>query len=198
MSVFDPYIQNGLGVRSAVAQKAYHDAQAQSGLQNAVAYQNALHGLAQADPYRNAGGLGLGLQLSSREGHMTLPNAGTGVITETPKGHRTPEEIQAQLEARYAEMEAEAERMAKAALTACSTCRWRHGAFCKQPLVTGVKPKAILTVDAWKPKGDEAYLCGPEKALWEPKLTRWQKFMEWMHRMIDRLEAPLALTSGKG
>lgn len=111
--------------------------------------------------------------------------------------HRTPEEIQAQLEARYAEMEAEAERMAKAALTACSACRWGDRGWCKNPLVIGIKQNASLNAD-YNGKTQHAVLCGREKALWEPKLTRWQKFIEWLHRVIDRLEAPLALTGGKG
>lgn len=173
MNVFNPYIQNGLGVRSAAAQKAYHDEQAQSGLQNAVAYQNALHGLVNAHTF------------GQREGRMTLPNAGKVVITETPGSDRTPEQIREQLEARYAEMEAEAERIAKAELTACNACRWSNGHFCRQPLVMGVAQKTVYVWDSPTFRhglDDTSRLCGSEKALWEeiePKLNLWQRFVNW-------------------
>jgi len=97
---------------------------------------------------------------------------------EAPK-ERTPEEVREQLEARYAEMEAEAERKAKAALTACSLCRWSDGAWCRNPLVIGIDAKPTLNVDRTK---YDASLCGPEKALWElpePKRTIWQRFIDW-------------------
>lgn len=110
--------------------------------------------------------------------------------------HRTPEEIQAQLEARYMELEREAQKPER--LYPCSSCRWHEipGKYdrCYNPLVAGFEIGSYTFTDSTNAKR----LCGPEKALWEPKLTRWQRFMEWMHRVIDRLEAPLALTGGKG
>ena len=101
---------------------------------------------------------------------------------------RTPEEIQAQLEARYAEMEVEAERLRIHALTACSACRWADGAWCKQPFVIGIKQELTANVDR-HPGGLRNSICGPEKALWEPIPTRWQRFVEWLHRVIQKLEA---------
>lgn len=104
-----------------------------------------------------------------------------------PSQNRTPEEIQAQLEARYAEMEAEAERLRAQALTACSACRWGKGSFCKQPLVIGIEQEPTVNVDR-HPEGRRNSICGPEKALWEPIPTRWQRFMEWLAKVIERME----------
>lgn len=105
---------------------------------------------------------------------------------------RTPEEIQAQLEARYAEMEAEAERLRIHALMACSACRWAEKGsnmpYCYQPLITGLDVKRAdrFAFDVFQ--RDYNALCGPEKALWEPIPTRWQRFTEWLARIIERLE----------
>lgn len=163
VAALGPYIRSGQGACSGAAQQAYHNAVMQHQLANQRAFN---------DIYRPA--------------NIAQPKP-SNVTPIRPL--RTPEEIQAQLEARYAEMEAEAERLRIHALTACSACRWGQSMFCEQPLVMGVKRKRILTMDSWKPQGkEEAYLCGPEKALWEPIPTRWQRFMEWLAKIIEHLE----------
>ena len=137
-----------------------------SGLANAMAQAHAQNQLANQAAFHN--------------GLAQLQNA-YPQLRETPEPtkERTPEEIQAQLEARYAQMEVEAERKAKAALTACSLCRWSDGAWCRNPLVIGIDAKPTLNVDRTK---YDAQLCGPEKALWEeiePKRNLWQRFIDW-------------------
>jgi len=142
----------GLSPRSGLAQSMLQ-AHAQNQLANQAAFQNNLAQLQNAYPQMHA--------------------------TPEPTKERTPEEIREQLEARYAEMEAEAERKAKASLTACSACRWSDGAWCKNPLVIGIEQKASLNAD-YGPLHSK--LCGPEKALWEepePKRNLWQRFVDW-------------------
>ena len=139
-------------------------------LQNAAAYQNSLQGLANSDPYRN---------ITKAQSKPKQPEL------------RTPEQIQEQLEARYAEMVEEAKLKEKAALTACSICRWSDGAWCRNPLVIGIEQKSELIAD----RGElHAKLCGPEKALFEPKRTRWQRFVDWF---LEPWMEDLALTDKK-
>jgi hypothetical protein len=93
---------------------------------------------------------------------------------------RTPEEIMAQLEARYAELERQAQ--SPEMTMPCKDCRWMHGRqempYCRQPLVQGFSGREKRAVDGgWL--GTDATLCGPEKALWEPRLSWWQRFVEW-------------------
>jgi len=158
-----PYIGVGLGVNSGVAQAA---------LQNAANYQN---GLSSAyDPARQLAAMAM--------------NATPKPTNVTPiRSERTPEEIQAQLEARYAEMQAEAERMKRDALTACSACRWNAPSdHCQSALIKGfgIAPPSVdrqfrlfrgLSLSNWPATA----LCGPEKALWEPRLAWWQKLWNW-------------------
>ena len=91
--------------------------------------------------------------------------------------HRTPEQIREQLEARLAEMEREAVKPEK--MLPCSACRWVDGAWCKQPLVIGLECSPDLN---WDRHHDTkaAKLCGPEKALWEPRRTILQRIADWM------------------
>lgn len=101
---------------------------------------------------------------------------------------RTPEEIQAQLEARYAEMEAEA--ASPAVRFPCKTCKWREKYtwdYCAQPLIMGIKGKPVSLMGDFEGSRTTA-LCGPEKALWEPIPTRWQRFTEWLAKVIERAE----------
>lgn len=129
----------------------------------------------------------------------------------TPRGHRTPEQIREQLEARMAELEREA-ASAKVAKP-CDTCRWKTDGFkCQQPLIIGFDVKSLPNVqwqlaaltheggklsDNWP----SVRLCGLEKALWEPKPEArpkppyLQRFMEWLARIIERIEGN---THGKG
>jgi hypothetical protein len=109
-------------------------------------------------------------------------------------GHRTDEQIQADLEARYAEMEAEAERQRHdpSLLYPCVTCKWRKGSWCENPLVIGIKREDTLhrDCDIVAGLGGDHYkntLCGPEKALWapiSPKPSLWQRFLAWLERLL--------------
>lgn len=157
----------GLSPRSGLAQSMLQ-AHAQNQLANQAAFRNDLAQLQNAYPQMHA-------------------------TPEVPQ-ERTPEEIREQLEARYAEMEAEAERKAKAALTACSACRWSNGAWCRQPLVIGIEQKLTLNTDRY---AGDASLCGPEKALWEevePKRNLWQRFVDWF---LEPWRDDLAQTNAK-
>lgn len=109
-----------------------------------------------------------------------LQNAAYRPKPQATLAQRTPEQIMEQLEARYAEMKREAENPKM--MFPCKTCRWVYGSEnfprCTQPLVVGFSREKKSAMD-----GDwiipDATLCGPEKALWEPKLTRWQKLRDW-------------------
>ena len=96
---------------------------------------------------------------------------------------RTQEEIFAQLEARYAELKAEANSPARK--WPCDTCRWTikgAGVRCDNALIKGFGPPA-WSFDYAKDREGGNLLCGPEKALWEPKEpkpTLWQRIIEWM------------------
>lgn len=37
----------------------------------------------------------------------------------------------------------------------------------------------------------KAKLCGPEKALWEPKLSRWEKIFDWVEEKCNYVLAYL-------
>ena len=111
----------------------------------------------------------------------------------TPRGHRTPEQIREQLEARMAELEREAQK--PECLYPCVSCRWHKNPAlydrCYQPLVVGFDRDGYVFTHSI----DAVRLCGTEKALWEPKQPYWQRFTEWLSRMIERFESN---THGKG
>jgi len=179
----------GLAGSARTAQRACLQAQQQSALQNAAAYQNALQGLVQYQPTKY-----VGIEFDVEPCHTQAINP-SNVTPKTSRGHRTPEQIREQLEARYAEMEAEAERKTKDALTACSVCRWANGAWCRNPLVIGIEQTLTLNTDRY---AGDASLCGPEKALWElpePKRNLWQRFIDWF---LEPWRDNLAQTNGKG
>ena len=94
-----------------------------------------------------------------------------------PGKERTPDEIKAQLEARLAEMEAEANSPRWVA--PCEQCKWRYASFCINPFVIGLERKNTLHWDYSK-EHHRNTLCGPEKALWEPRPTLWQRFIAWL------------------
>lgn len=106
-------------------------------------------------------------------------------------GHRTPAQITAQLEARYAEMQ-EIYNSPQMQFP-CSTCRWSVGGWrCSQPLIKGFDSEDPPAVD-WQLKQfwgrpnlsdnwPTVRLCGIEKALWEPvppKLGLFGRFWAW-------------------
>lgn len=96
--------------------------------------------------------------------------------------HRTQAEIIAQLEARYAEMEAEANSPAK--LYPCKTCRFASGPWCRNALITGIGNKDVTHNDEYA--GYANSLCGPEKALWEPRPpSLWRRFMNWIAALFE-------------
>ncbi len=100
---------------------------------------------------------------------------------------RTPEEIQEQLEARLAELEQEAQRPER--LYPCASCRWAEKGtrrpYCYQPLITGLEGKSARRWAYDALQADYNVLCGPEKALWEPKRTWWQRILD---RIIQSIQ----------
>lgn len=211
------YVGNGLGVNSGSAQRAYQAAHQNALAQNQLLMQQAgMTNMPQPKPSnvmpirRLSNGRNVcpvcaishETTVAARSccaGKQAKPKKKASRTNVTPiRPLRTPQEIQAQLEARYAEMEAEAERLRIHALTACGSCRWSKGAWCNQPLVIGIKQDLVLNMDRY-PQG-AGNICGPEKALWEPIPTRWQRFMEWLAKVIERMEGspPLATRHRKG
>ena len=98
--------------------------------------------------------------------------------------YRTTEQIAAQIEARKAEIEAEAQTPAYR--FPCRTCKWqlqtlgspsfpslRH---CSEPLVVGLDYPRPLDLSI-------PPLCGPERALWQPKLS-WQQRLLRLSRIV--------------
>ena len=96
-----------------------------------------------------------------------------------PYKMRTREEILAQLEARFAQMEAEAAKPER--IHPCERGKWhRDGLFepfdaCAQPLVMGVDglPRYLLSATEF------GGLCGPERALWEQRKPWWRRLVDW-------------------
>lgn len=100
--------------------------------------------------------------------------------------HRTQEKIIAQCEARYAELEREAASPHKQ--RPCKTCRFRaHPIFehCTHPLIVGFG-EPDWCYDKNRDRGfnlsNRGNLCGPEKALWEPKPTLSQRIINWFFK----------------
>lgn len=95
---------------------------------------------------------------------------------------RTQAEILAQCEARYAQLEAQYEEMKRKSERSCATCRFGSGLGdaqkCREPLVVGFDKRGFKW--AWDCNDfsqHQSALCGPEKALWQPKLKWWQKLI---------------------
>jgi hypothetical protein len=96
---------------------------------------------------------------------------------------RTPEQITASLEARYAQLRAEAERRKRdpEINMPCTTCRWHQVQYmnelCLEPLTKGFGSGHILK--SWgSPRPN--HLCGREKALWEPRRSIIQRVIDWL------------------
>lgn len=122
---------------------------------------------------------------------------------EQPSGERTQEQIIADCEAAYAELLADIERKRtaedaariEAAKPKCAGCRWHKptypGATCHQPLVKGVGAAPEAYDGGYWGRQGKAKLCGPEKALWEPKLRWWEKIFDWAEEKCNYLLARL-------
>jgi hypothetical protein len=118
-----------------------------------------------------------------------------GNVHPIRSGGRTQEQVIAQLEARYAEMEAEAASRAADPehLYPCDTCRWGdhfETAWCHHPLVKGFGDRFYMGMDH-NGLAAKRYppLCGPEKALWELKAPpqraiRWVVTRPWLFVLI--------------
>lgn len=101
---------------------------------------------------------------------------------------RTQEQIVADCERRMKELQEEAERRANDPnLTRpCNTCRWHswrweyleEGPQCSEPLIKGFSSGPIDMGMGKKPNRIPP-LCGPEKALWIPVPTRFERIIEW-------------------
>lgn len=109
-------------------------------------------------------------------------------------GHRTPAQITAQLEARYAEMQAEADRLDQDPEThfPCQNCRWYSDyriistfeMWCSEPLVKGFGVKHLM--GRYGKITNRPALCGPEKALWQRRGLRGRLERLWL-RLTDYL-----------
>lgn len=124
-------------------------------------------------------------------------------VAPASRTERSQAEIIADCEAAYAELLADIERKRaaeeaariEAAKPRCVGCRWHKptylGVTCHHPLVKGVgaAPEAY-DADYWGRNG-KAKLCGPEKALWEPKLRWWEKIFDWVEEKCNYLLAYL-------
>jgi len=103
---------------------------------------------------------------------------------------RTQEEILAQCEARYRELERRAEAIKKLeAQPKCVDCRWAKSEYlghsCNQPLIKGFDERGPACFDSASYGKHRTALCGPEKALWEPKLSLPQRLWDWLVEIIS-------------
>ena len=82
--------------------------------------------------------------------------------------YRSPETMNALHQQRLNELEA----LTKKART-CLTCRYREMWCCNHPLIKGFDRQGPWHMDDWAcdKEGIVMRLCGPERALWTPKLT---------------------------
>jgi len=97
-----------------------------------------------------------------------------------PYKMRNREEILAELEWRFAQMEAEAAKPERT--HPCERCKWYHeGLFtpfvtCSQPLVMGINGRPVHRLDA----AMAGAICGPERALWEQRKPWWRRLVDWL------------------
>ena len=100
---------------------------------------------------------------------IRLPRMPMPVASFKPKPLRpvrSEEQIQAELDARLAEIERQGQEHRHQ--VKCRDCRWARGIYCANPLVKGHgAAKAQFST--------EADICGPEKALWQEKLPLWER-----------------------
>lgn len=103
---------------------------------------------------------------------------------------RTQEEILAQCEARYCELERRAEVIKKLEeQPKCVDCRWAEsrylGHICNQPLIKGFDERGPCCFDRESYSNHRTALCGPEKALWEPKRSMPERAWDWLVKIIS-------------
>lgn len=94
---------------------------------------------------------------------------------------RSQEKIIQQCESRFKEIEQEAEKPER--LYPCKTCKFGSGSGthqkCHEPLIVGFKEDGYVW--AWDCKDGShlsARLCGPEKALWQPREQKKSLFKD--------------------
>jgi len=137
-------------------------------------------------------------------GMQTLQNAiDRAAVASAAGGERTQEQIIADCEAAYAELLADIERRRaaeeaariEAAKPRCVGCRWHKPAYlngyCHQPLVKGVGGAPDAYDSPYWGRQGKAKLCGPERALWEPKLRWWEKIFDWVEEKCNYVLAYL-------
>ncbi len=100
---------------------------------------------------------------------------------------RTREQIISDCEAAYQRLKEEAE--SKVITNPCYECDHSIlGVWCDHPLVKGFGEQPFLGMEE-ELQPSNASLCGPEKALWEPRRSFLQRLFEW----ITRSSTPLAI-----
>ena len=150
----------------------------EDGMQDVMRLYPGLHGAGSIMAYQQAGATNFANHAqNARPGVSPYLNA-SAQPKPSLRPVRTEEEIAAQLAARMAELEAQAEQ-AKLPEYPCVSCRFRDGSFCENAFIRGIKQELMWTYDS-HPTSPDAALCGPEKALWEPRLTLWEQFIAWL------------------
>lgn len=124
-------------------------------------------------------------------------------VSRAPEGERAQEQIIADCEAAYAELLADIERKRAAEDAAqieaekpkCVACLWHTAMYpsgvCRHPLVKGLGASHEAYDHGYWGRNGKAKLCGPEKALWEPKLRLWEKIFDWVEEKCNYLLARL-------
>lgn len=120
-------------------------------------------------------------EAAAREGYGVV---GRLQMPRQPDEPRPPKPTHLELlEQRMAELEREAARVEKheKMKAACASCKFAVNPElgwtfmqCSQPLVVGFdKPKSVYLVEV------QDY-CTDERLLWEPRPTRWERFIDWL------------------
>ena len=104
---------------------------------------------------------------------------------------RDPEEMRVLHLQRLRELEEAANQSHK--LRPCETCRHKEGWRCSQPLVKGFEKRGPYNMDDsdLDIKGLVYQLCGPERALWAPKLTITIRIKEFFQLLWLRIKGEL-------
>ena len=153
----------------------------ENGMQDVVGLYAALRGAGSIMHYQQAGATNFANHAqNARPGGDPYLNA-SAQPSPTLRPVRTEEEIAAQLAARMAELEEQAVGIRSMEELPCKKCRWSETSSfikCHNPLIKGFGDAPYVDNDGSFERN--AKLCGPEKALWEPRLTLWERFIAWM------------------